>query len=67
MKPSELLTAIEEEIRASYFLKDVRAMTFENFFNEVDTDNAFEEEWKPDFYKPFYQIVFNKIKKGEIV
>lgn len=66
MKPSELLKAIEEEIRASYFLKDVRAMSFDDFFCEVDTDNAYEEDWKPEVYKPFYQLVFNKIKRGEI-
>jgi hypothetical protein len=66
MRPSELLPLIEEEIRATYFLKDVRAMSFDDFFNEVDVTNAYEEEWKPDFYKPFYQVVFTKIKKGEI-
>jgi hypothetical protein len=66
MNPSELLPLIEEEIRASYFLKDIRAMSFDDFFNEVDVANAYEEEWMPDFYKPFYQIVFTKIKKGEI-
>jgi hypothetical protein len=67
MKPTEILDAIEQEIRASYFLKDVRAMSFDDFFTEVDIDNAYEEEWKPDFYKPFYQVVYNKIKKREIV
>lgn len=66
MRPSELLTTIEEEVRASYFLKDVQRMTFENFFDEVNTQYAYEEEWNPDYYKPFYFVIFNKIKKGEL-
>lgn len=66
MDTNETLKAIEEELRASYFIKDIKKMTFEDFFNEVDTDNAYEELWDSEHYKPYYFIVFNKIKKGEI-
>jgi hypothetical protein len=66
MNASEVFLEIETEVRASYFIKDVRAMDFEKFFDEIDNQNGYEEEWDSEYYKPFYFVIWSKIKKGEI-
>ena len=66
MKQNDLLPLIEEEVRSTFSLEEVRAMTFENFFDEIDVKNAYEEGWKPKKFKPSYFVIYNKIKKGEL-
>ena len=58
----EDLKNVETEIRSSFDedeLKDFK--DFEDFFSTVDAQNAYEPEWKPKKWKPYYKSVYDKI------
>ena len=58
-----LIKAITEEVTSCYEAEELA--DFENFtafFNDVDVTNAYEEEWKPKYYKPYYKKVFRKLR-----
>jgi hypothetical protein len=35
---------------------------FKTFFNEVDVMNAYESEWKPEYYKPYYRVIYKSLR-----
>ena len=58
-----LIDAIKEEIYACYESEELAAFkNFKKFFDEVDVTNAYEEEWNPKYYKPYYKKVFNELR-----
>jgi hypothetical protein len=64
---SELLSGIEEDVKNTFEIEAILSMNFETFFDEVDVIQAYEPDWNPKKYKPYYFVVFNNIKKGRIV
>jgi len=64
----ETMKNVREEVRSSFTKTEIILMNdFEDFFSEVEIQNAYEEDWERDknFYKPFYEIVYNDILKGK--
>jgi hypothetical protein len=63
----ETMANIKEEVESCFTRLEIIQMTdFEDFFSEVDVCNAYEEGWEDskEFYKPFYESVYNDILKG---
>jgi hypothetical protein len=56
---------ILSDVLESYELHELREMTWTQFWNQIDVQNAYEEDWKANraYYKPYYQITFNEIKR----
>lgn len=57
----ETLKLVKTEVLASFELNELLRMTFDEFFDEVDVQNAYEEEWDARFYKPYYRAVYEKL------
>lgn len=63
----ETLKAIVTEVTSSYSKKEMSEFgAFKDFFAAVDVQNAYEEEWNPKKYKPYYEEVWKQYKKGEL-
>jgi hypothetical protein len=54
-----ILKAIKIELKA-HDLDIEEFEDFEDFFKEIDVINAYEEEWNPDFYRPYYAAIYTK-------
>jgi hypothetical protein len=62
------MEAIEMEVRGNYTKYDIiEFKNFEEFFDSIEVDNAYEEGWEDskDFYKPYYQSVYETMLKGK--
>lgn len=65
----DLKNAIRMEVTSSFDLEDVKAVSFEEFWDIVDAQNAYEEEWeehKENNVKEIYREIYQGILKGEI-
>jgi hypothetical protein len=65
---SETMGLIDKEVRSSFTRNEIILMSdFEDFFSEIDIQNAFEEGWEEhkNFYRPFYEAVYENILKGK--
>jgi hypothetical protein len=63
-----IMEAVRLEVDSSFTRLEIIQLTdFEDFFSEVDIQNAYEENWNRDkeFYKPFYESVYHDILKGK--
>ena len=66
MKPfdPELIDVIKTEVMASFTFEEIADFAdFEEFFDVVDVQNAYETEWKPRKWKPYFKAVFDEIRK----
>lgn len=64
----EILGYVRTEIEVSFELEEILKFdSFEDFYAQVDVQNAYEEEWMPNFYRPYYLAVYNDIKSKESV
>lgn len=62
-KHVELVVLIMTEVIDSFTPEETEAFqSFDDFFNEVDTQNDYEEDWNATYYRPFYLEVYNKLK-----
>jgi hypothetical protein len=58
----ETLRAVKEEVTESFTSEEIHELgSFEEFFKEVDIQNAYEEEWEPKKYKPYYLQVYKEL------
>ena len=59
----EILKLVRIEVEATYDKKEMKEFkTFGDFFDRVDTDQTYEEEWRPTKYRPYYKQVWDEIK-----
>lgn len=66
MKPLDaaLIDVIKTEITASFAPEEISEFAdFEEFFDVVDVQNAYETAWKPRKWKPYFKAVFDEIRK----
>jgi len=64
---SSTLKLVTTEVLSSFSEKEMSEFkSFEDFFAEVDVQNAYEEEWDADHYEPYYLKVWQKFKKGAL-
>jgi hypothetical protein len=61
----ETLSLVKNDVLASFEVDEILGMSFDDFFSEVDVQNAYEEEWEPAMYKPYYLEVYNQITKNK--
>ena len=56
---------IEKELLSSFDFKQFKTMSFEDMWQEIDIQNAYEEEWKErkETLKPIYIETYYKIKE----
>jgi len=57
--------AIEKELLSSFDFKKFKTMSFEDMWEEIDIQNAYEEEWeeRKEDLKPIYIETYYKIKE----
>lgn len=57
--------AIEKELLSSFDFKQFKVMSFEDMWEEIDIQNAYEEEWeeRKENLKPIYIETYYKIKE----
>jgi hypothetical protein len=60
----ETLALVKNDVLASFEVDEILKMSFEKFFSEVDVQNAYEEEWQPAMYEPYYLEVYNQITRA---
>lgn len=63
----ETMNNVRQEVKSSFTRNEIILMSdFEDFFGEIDIQNAFEEGWEEnkEYYRPFYESVYNDILKG---
>jgi hypothetical protein len=61
------LALVKEEVQSSFSDKEMQSFKdFDAFFKAVDTQNAYEEEWKPRKWKPYYKQVWDEYKSGKL-
>jgi ASC-1-like (ASCH) protein len=66
MKPitRQNLKLVKEEVLSSFTIEEIKNYpSFEAFFNAVDVQNAYEEEWDAQEWKTYYLIVYAEIKE----
>lgn len=59
---NETLRLVREEVVSSYERGEL-GETFQDFWSRVEVQNAYEEEWNPEKYKPFYFVTYINLKK----
>jgi hypothetical protein len=66
LKAAQLKLSIYEEVVSSYSSQELNdCSTFDEFWQLVDAQNAYEEDWEEDkkTYKPIYSEVFWELKR----
>lgn len=54
-----LLANIRTEVSDSYDNDEMKSFKdFEAFFDQVDVQNSYEESWRPDLYKAYYEKIY---------
>jgi len=63
----KLLKAIEIDLAGSFEPEDLaKIKSFDDFWDEIDTLQAYEEEWEEnkDNLKQYYKVIWKKIEAG---
>lgn len=71
------LDAVETDVKASFTAKEMLEFKdFAQFWNDIDTQNAYEEEWNNalyespligrDFFKPYFEIIWDMFMNGQL-
>jgi hypothetical protein len=61
------LDDVREEVESSFEEDEMAEFkNFKEFFDAVDTMNAYEEEWKPKKWKPYYEEIYKEYKSGKL-
>jgi len=56
------LVLVSVDVSLSFETEEIIACeNFDAFFGRVDVQNAYESEWKPDYYRPYYKCVYNAV------
>jgi hypothetical protein len=59
---NETLRLVREEVVSSYERGEL-GETFQDFWDKVQVQNGYEEDWMPEKYKPFYFVTYINLKK----
>lgn len=66
MKPgldNEILALVMIEVMASYSKEEIKAFkSFEDFYSEVSTQNAYEVDWDWRKYRPYFAKAYGLLK-----
>jgi hypothetical protein len=59
----KILKLVKKDVRVNYTKEQMSTFkTFKSFFDDVDVTNAYESEWKPSYYRPYYRAIWNEFK-----
>lgn len=64
----EDLKLIEKDILETWDLSEINAFpNFESFWNEIEIENAYEEDWdkEREYWRPYFYEVFKKLRGGK--
>jgi hypothetical protein len=60
------LESTREEVVASFSEKEMQNFKdFKEFFDAVDVQYSYEEDWKPKKWKPYYEVIWKEYKDGK--
>lgn len=61
------LDAVRVEVTSSYTKKEMEAFKdFKEFFDAIDVQNGYEEDWNPKKWKPYYETIWAEFKNGKL-
>lgn len=65
--PLDIVDHVRTEVLLTFEIEEIKALTWEDFWDQIDALNFFEEEWRmwlSKGIKSVYKVVFNEIKNG---
>lgn len=61
----ELLDLIRLEVGSSFTPEEIASFeNFKQFYDKVDVQHAYEEDWDPKEYKLYYKMIWNELRKA---